>query len=356
MTNLAPFKSKHFLIIDASTHIPFGRQYTQALCELGLKATYLPRESIRRKILYSLRRSIKKRWVQYQAKEKVYYYHPKFRVREFEQKIEELKPDFIIVIAFSFSLVGPKTWAKLKQKYGFKLFLWDTDSANIGFDPKQFTFFLNQELVCYDKIFTFSNSMEQIFKQIGFDNIHWLPYGAEPVALKPKHYKRDLCFVGIPNLRRIFLINKLAHYSITLAGGRWLRYQDYLHPALKNKIIPHDVYGEKLTELLCETKIVLNITNTEFFGLETGANLRVFEALAHQSFLLTDDYPEIHSLFNVGHDLVTFRDSHEFIEKIDYYLRHDEEREQIAHQGYERFLKDYTWQKRAMIMLDEIQF
>src|SRR3990167_7830817 len=191
---LDTFKNKSFLILDASTHIPFGKQYAHALTSMGFATTYLPRENIRRKILYSLRRSIKKRLVQWSQSEKVFYYHPKFRVRDFERKIAELKPDYIVVIAFSFSLVGKETWSKLKKQYGFKLILWDTDSANFAYDPKQFKFFTQQELINYDHIFTFSKSISQIFQAIGIKNFHWLPYGAEVVSIKPQTYKRDLGF------------------------------------------------------------------------------------------------------------------------------------------------------------------
>ncbi len=47
-----------------------------------------------------------------------------------------------------------------------------------------------------------------------------------------------------------------------------------------------------------------------------------------------------------GKEIVTFSDTRDLIEKIRYYLAHDDERAAIAQAGYEHTLREHTYQKR----------
>ena len=91
---------------------------------------------------------------------------------------------------------------------------------------------------------------------------------------------------------------------------------------------------------------MLNITRTDFFGAETGINLRVFEALAAGCFLLTDHCEEIAELFKVGEEIETFRSSKELADKVAYYLANEERRRTIARNGHQAFLGNHTWNTR----------
>ena len=51
----------------------------------------------------------------------------------------------------------------------------------------------------------------------------------------------------------------------------------------------------------------------------------------------TDD---IASMFEDGKEVVLYRDEQEFVEKIQYYLEHEDERMRIANAGYERLMRD----------------
>jgi spore maturation protein CgeB len=106
--------------------------------------------------------------------------------------------------------------------------------------------------------------------------------------------------------------------------------------------------------LLHQSKIVLNITRSAFYGLETGVTLRIFEALAARCFLLTDYCDELNDLFVLGEEIETYKSTGELVEKVNYYLDHEEERESIAQKGHERFMKEYTWEARMKEMLRSI--
>ena len=100
-----------------------------------------------------------------------------------------------------------------------------------------------------------------------------------------------------------------------------------------------------------KSKIVLNITRSDFFGAETGVNLRIFEALAAGCFLLTDYCDELADLFAVGKEIETYRSSAELAEKADYYLNNKDARLAIARNGHAAFLATHTWQARIEQLL-----
>ncbi len=83
--------------------------------------------------------------------------------------------------------------------------------------------------------------------------------------------------------------------------------------------------------MLQQSKIVLNISRSTFYGVETGLNLRIFETLASGGFLLTDYCDELKDLFSIGEHIETYRDSEDLNDKVSYYLKHEESRKKIAH-------------------------
>ena len=67
--------------------------------------------------------------------------------------------------------------------------------------------------------------------------------------------------------------------------------------------------------------------------------------------MLTDYSNELNDLFIIGKEIETYQSTEELVDKIDYYLAHDIEREKIARKGYERYLKQYTWEARVKEMM-----
>ena len=59
-------------------------------------------------------------------------------------------------------------------------------------------------------------------------------------------------------------------------------------------------------------------------------NPRVYDVLACGGFLLTDYNPGLEDEFEIGHDLVVFRNRQELKDQVHYFLSHPEEREEIG--------------------------
>jgi spore maturation protein CgeB len=82
--------------------------------------------------------------------------------------------------------------------------------------------------------------------------------------------------------------------------------------------------------------------------------MRVFEAMASGSMLLTNWIPTIEELFEDGKHLVLYRTPGEMIEKARYYIDHHDEREKIAAAGYHEVIAKHTFKHRVDKILEAI--
>ena len=83
-------------------------------------------------------------------------------------------------------------------------------------------------------------------------------------------------------------------------------------------------------------------------------NMRVFEAVACGSLLVTNDLAQngLDELLRDGEHLVTYRDDDELIERVRCYLDNPDEREAIAERGMEEALARHTYRHRMERVLD----
>lgn len=112
------------------------------------------------------------------------------------------------------------------------------------------------------------------------------------------------------------------------------------------------VFHTDYFEVLSKAKIVINHHGDI---LPWAHNLRLFETTGVGSFLLTDELPGLGDLFEKGKEIETYKDISECIQKIKYYLEHEEEREKIAKLGQKRTLKDHTYEKRVEKLIETLK-
>ena len=55
---------------------------------------------------------------------------------------------------------------------------------------------------------------------------------------------------------------------------------------------------------------------------------------------------ELEEFYDIGEEIICYRDKEEMADKIEYYFAHDSEREKIRRAGHERCVRDHTWHKR----------
>ena len=74
--------------------------------------------------------------------------------------------------------------------------------------------------------------------------------------------------------------------------------------------------------------------------------LRDFEIPMSGGFYMVEDMEELEEFYEIGKEVVCYRDQDDLVEKIRYYLGNGSLREAIRRAGRERALRDHTWQRR----------
>lgn len=105
-----------------------------------------------------------------------------------------------------------------------------------------------------------------------------------------------------------------------------------------------EAWGLEMFRVLSRARIALN----RHIELAAGYanNMRLYEATGIGTFLLTDAGRNLAELFEPGDEVVVYRGEDDLVEKITYFLVHDEEREAIARAGHERTLREHTYAHR----------
>ena len=83
-------------------------------------------------------------------------------------------------------------------------------------------------------------------------------------------------------------------------------------------------------------------------------NPRTFEISACGTLQLTDIRDDLGSFYTPGVDIVTYSSPVEMVEKIEYYLNHEEERQEIALRGMYRTMKEHTYAHRLTMLLSQL--
>ena len=101
-------------------------------------------------------------------------------------------------------------------------------------------------------------------------------------------------------------------------------------------------YWEEMPHIFKNSKINLNFTIPNIID---GTPLRVWDILACGGFCMTSYREDLLRHFENGKDLVIFEGKEDLLQKADYYLSHDAEREAIAANGF-RKMKQHTYKIR----------
>lgn len=89
-------------------------------------------------------------------------------------------------------------------------------------------------------------------------------------------------------------------------------------------------YHQQMPLVFSGSKINLNLS---LRSIRSGIPLRVLDIMACGGFVLTNFQPEIAEYFREGEEIAIFRSLDECLEKIQYYLQNDKEREAVAAAG-----------------------
>lgn len=99
------------------------------------------------------------------------------------------------------------------------------------------------------------------------------------------------------------------------------------------------------------SKVNLEIASKTF---KSGMTLRLFEIMCAGGFVIANYQTEIPDYFTVDKDVVVYESIPDLLNKIDYYLTHEDERMEIAANGQKKVLEHHTYDVRVRQMIDKV--
>ncbi|HKL80513.1 MAG TPA: glycosyltransferase, partial [Mobilitalea sp.] len=121
-------------------------------------------------------------------------------------------------------------------------------------------------------------------------------------------------------------------------------------PKLHNK--GYIDYYNVMPKIFRYSKINLNMT---LRTIKSGIPLRIFDVLGAGGFLITNYQGDIEKYFEIGKDLVCYESEEDLLEKVQYYLQHEDERSEIAENGYRRVKQYHNYEVRLLEILRIVQ-
>ncbi len=221
----------------------------------------------------------------------------------------------------------------------------------------------------YDYIFTIDTAAMDFYIKKGYQQTFHLPLGTSTEIFKSIQvgptFKSDICLLGYPYPDRVKLIQLLLQktpYKIKVIGkwrNKLIKLQN--HPRLKI----HDFWVEPpiAAQYYNGAQIVLNThrpynlsQNKNRIGINgKSINNRTFDVAACGAFQLIEYKEDLPIHFIEDQEVVSFKNDHDLLLKINYYIKYKEERQKIADLAAKRVIEEHTFDKRIEKMLSTIQ-
>lgn len=267
------------------------------------------------------------------------------------------RPDLVIVLD---GMEMPLEQVNELRANGIVTAIWLTD------DP-YYTDITTHVVRHYDYVFTLERNSADYYSSIGCVNVNYLPFGMFPGHYMPRSHSKgklhEVCFIGSAYWNRVHfftpILSALMAYDTRISGIWWERvpgYEQYAHKiSMGSWMNP-----EETADMYNQHKIVINMhrahddltVNSNTVQIAAASpNPRTFEIMGCAALQLTDVRSDLASFYTPGVEIETYHSPEEMMQKIDYYLKHEEERREIALRGLARTLREHTYAHRLNQLL-----
>jgi spore maturation protein CgeB len=220
----------------------------------------------------------------------------------------------------------------------------------------------------------------------GCSRVIYSPLGYDPVGHAPPRqrtdYVRDVVFVGgwEPRRERFLAAAQQAAKDVSVWGYGWsIARESRINPlrALRlGRLAPGqrvyfgppsthldsaiqagegangEIYEEAYSDAIAGSRIALGLLREVCPDQHTT---RTFEIPAIGGFMLADRSPEHMELFEEGQEAEFFGSDEEYVEKLNFYLAHEEVRTRVARAGHARCMRSgYSYDDRLRHVLTEL--
>ena len=265
------------------------------------------------------------------------------------------KPDVLWIDNGFF--VSKETIQEIRSKFSCLIIHYTPDSLSA---PGMNNGCIRHAIPAYDVTVTTKEQDIERYNKLGARWILYSLQGYDPTIHHPVSLNRDemklfgseVIFVGQCMKKRL---ESLRHLYIRLrpdlriygAGWNSRSVPPDLKPTLRKA-----VYGEMYSKVLSGSKIALGFLNNEVGDSMTS---RSFEIPACGRFLLAERTKAHQHLFREDSEAVFFSTDSELVDKVQYYLKNDADRERIAMAGYKRVTRsEFTWRGQINHIVDKI--
>jgi spore maturation protein CgeB len=276
---------------------------------------------------------------------------------DLETLVAQYRPDVMLVLD---GMNLPIEIVRRIRESGIKTAVWLTD------DP-YYTDNTVKMAPYYDFMFTLELNCVQLYQEMGCPQVHYLPFGSMPQLFRPKQVpyglRHDICFIGSAYWNRVAVFDHIAPYlaskKVFISGIWWERMQNY--KLLEAQMKPGAWLGpEETAQMYNAAKIVINLhrahddsdyNNNSRQITAVSPNPRTFEISGCGALQLTDYRQDAARFYTPDQEMVTYGSAEELVDKMDYFLHHEEERQRISLNGLYRTVRDHTYLNRLSQLL-----
>lgn len=266
---------------------------------------------------------------------------------------DEIKPDLAFFVLYTDQL-DTKTIEVVGQVGGCPTVNWFAD------DHWRFEGFTRHMAPAFDLAVTTDADSLPKYRLLANTRVHlsqWAcnRYAYDRVTTELKH---GVTFVGQPHGDRRETVAELegAGLAVECWGFGWPA-GPLAHP--------------EMVDVFASSRINLNLSNSSVpAGLKAGLRRllrfrpppprppqikgRNFEVPGCGGFLLTERVPHLERYFELDREVAVFEGRNDLVDKVRYWLEHDEERGKIAEAGYRRVISEHTYDHRFVAIFEAL--
>lgn len=260
------------------------------------------------------------------------------------RRAKALQPELVLI---TYGLMPPQIVARLKEECGATIACWFPDAISNLY---------RQYLLAspFDALFLKEPFMVRTFREKLGLNAHYMPEACNPqwhkhievTSAERSAYGCDLAAVGTFHYYRARMLEGFKEYDLKIWGSNC---PPWMTSPIKGRYTNYYVAAEEKAKAYLSAKILVNTVH--YCEIE-GVNCTLFEAAGCGAFQIAEWKSSLPELFEPEREVVTFRTHQELKAKVDYYLVHPAERQEIANRAYTRAHREHTYKKRLEKMLE----
>ena len=261
--------------------------------------------------------------------------------------IDDKQIDILIASSFATDYqLSVEFYASLKNKAKVVFWMWDDENY---FDVYSRYYCQTADAVIttdYFSIFAYQKlGIPAILYQSSHSRNNYFPVEIEKDI--------DVCFLG--NCRKN---DRMDYINFLIKNGTNV---ETFGLGSKNGFVNWDEFSK----IFSRSKINLNFTKIDKLSWINKDNPllnrvrqnkgRPIESALTKSFCLSEYAPALNTIFEIGKEIDIFYGKADLVEKVRYYLSHDEKREEIANNAYKRAIDNYESEVYISKILNELE-